>query len=52
MALYAAPNLSLEARHHLGFLLQAFSTLCDTLIFLLVGMAIVFYLHVRARVPR
>ena len=45
MALYAAPNLSIEARHHLGFILKAFSTFCDTLIFLLVGMAIVLYLH-------
>ena len=43
MALYAAPNLSAIARRHLGFVLKSMAVFCDTLIFLLVGLALVLY---------
>jgi len=45
MALFAAPNLSAIARRHLGFVLKSLAVLCDTLIFLLVGLALVVYVE-------
>ncbi|KAG8463183.1 hypothetical protein KFE25_011180 [Diacronema lutheri] len=44
MRRYAAPNLSPTARDHVDRLLKVLATVADTLVFLLVGLAVVAYI--------